>query len=199
MQTGRRRSFPFRYGLLSALAAIGLALGSTAAAETAVRTIEVRSTGEGYVADLVMWTPVARDLAFDVLVDFEHIANWTPNVHESRVVKREPNRVTVEYSGSVRIGAVIVPFTTLREIELSAPALIVSTQIEGTMRRHKSRISLATEGAGTRLDYHLEMEPSAIAGAMLNRARIEQELRDTFDAAAGEMLRRKSAATPTVR
>ena len=67
------------------------------------------------------------------------------------------------------------------------------------MKRHKSRISLAAEDAGTRLDYHLEMVPSAVAAALLNKVRLEQEFRETFDAAAGEMLRRKSAATPTQR
>jgi carbon monoxide dehydrogenase subunit G len=141
-----------------------------------------------------MWTPVARELAFDVLVDFEHISNWTSSVRQSRVLKREANKVTVEYSGSVQMGPVAVPFTALREVELSPPVLIESTQIKGTMRRHKSRIRLAAEGAGTRLDYHLEMEPSTFAAAFLNRSRIEQELRDTFDAAAAEMLRRPAAA-----
>ena len=107
--------------------------------------------------------------------------------------------MTVEYKGSVRFGAMTVPFTTVREVEFAAPALIESNQIKGTMKRHKSRISLADEDSGTRLDYHLEMVPSAIAGGLLSKVRLEQEFRETFDAAAREMLRRKSAATPAQR
>lgn len=180
--------------LVAGLTALALGAGSAAAADSAVRSIDVRSIGEGYVADLVLWTPVSNQLAFDVLVDFEHVAGWTPTIRESRVLKREANRATVEYSGSVRAGAVTVPFMTVRDVEFSAPSVIVSTQVKGTMRRHRSRISLAPEGTGTRLDYHLEMEPSAIAAVLLSTARIERELRETFDAAAGEMLRRQSAA-----
>ncbi|HET9023887.1 MAG TPA: SRPBCC family protein [Burkholderiaceae bacterium] len=164
-----------------------------------MRSIEVQPTGEGYVIDLVMWTPVARELAFEVLIDFEHVASWTPNVRESRVLKRAADRVTVEYKGSVRLGAVTVPFTTVREVEFTAPALIESIQIKGTMKRHTSRISFAAEDAGTRVDYHLEMVPSAVAAGLLSKVRLEQEFRETFDAAASEMLRRKSAATLTQR
>ena len=113
MQACCRWSSAFGRGLRAALAAVALGLGSAVAAESAVRSIEVQPTGEGYVIDLVMWTPVARELAFEVLVDFEHVASWTPNVRESRVLKRAADRVTVEYKGSVRLGAVTVPFTTV--------------------------------------------------------------------------------------
>lgn len=194
-----RRGFALLRGLLLGLAFTAPGLDLAAAADSAVRSVDVRSTGDGYVVDLVMWTPVARELAFDVLVDFERIANWSPSVRASRVVKREAKGVTVEYSGNVRLGAVTVPFVTVREVEVAAPAVIESTQVRGTMRRHRSRIDLAPEGAGTRLDYHLEMEPSAIVAALLTRSRIEQELRDTFEAAAEEMLRRRPAATAAAR
>jgi len=177
------------------MAALALGLASGVAAESAVRSVEVQSIGEAYVIDLVMWTPVARELAFEVLVDFEHVANWTPNIRESRVLRRDVDRVTVEYQGSVRFGPLMVPFTTVRDVAFSAPAVIESTQIRGTMKRHQSRIGLTPEGAGTRLDYHVEMVPSAMAAPLLSKGRLEQELRENFDAMAAEMLRRAGAAT----
>jgi hypothetical protein len=181
------------------LVVFALATGPAAAGVSAVRSVEVRPTDQGFVVDLVMWAPVRRELAFDVLVDFEHISDWSPNVRESRVISRNGHGATVEYSGHVHLGFVAIPYTTVREVEFTAPAVIETTQIKGTLRRHVSRSVLTNDGAGTRLVYHLEMEPSAISAPLVNKARIEQELRQTFEAAAGEMLRRKAAGTPTVR
>src|SRR5512144_2906056 len=107
VQAGRRWSLAFGC-LRAALTAVALGVGPAVAADSAIRSIEVQPTEEGYVLDLVMWTPVARELAFEVLIDFEHVANWTPSVRASRVLKREADRATVEYQGSVRLGAVTV-------------------------------------------------------------------------------------------
>lgn len=194
----------FRLGALTyrlgcALLVFAIGIGSAAAGVSAVRSVEVRPAGQGFVVDLVMWAPVRRELAFDVLVDFEHISDWSPNVRESRVINLDSHSATVEYSGHVHLGFVAIPYTTVRAVEFAAPAVIETTQIRGTLRRHVSRSVLATEGAGTRLVYHLEMEPSAISAPLVNKVRIERELRETFEAAAGEMVRRKAAATSTVR
>jgi hypothetical protein len=175
------------------LTAGALGLASAAAAESAVTNIEVRQTEDGYVVDLVMWVAVPRELAFEVLVDFEHMASWVPNVRDSRVLKRETNRATIQYQGVVRYGFLAVPFTTVRELEFTAPVWIHSTQTKGTMKRHESRIHFAAVGAGTRLDYHVEMVPGAMAGLVLNKWRVEHELREHFDAIAAEILRRKEA------
>ena len=196
----RPRWFSAFAGWLRAMQiAAALGLASAAAAESAISSIEVRRTEDGYVVDLVMWVAVPRELAFKVLVDFEHMASWVPNVRDSRVLKREANRATIEYEGVVRYGFLTVPFTTVREIEFAAPAWIHSTQIKGTMKRHVSRIDLAAEGTGTRLDYHVEMVPSVIAAAVLSKRRVEQELREHFDAITAELLRQKEAIPPAAQ
>ena len=178
---------------LQIAAAIGLA--SAAAAEPAVTSIDVRQSQDRYIVDLVLRLAVPRELAFEVLVDFEHMANWVPNIREGRVLMREAARATIEYEGVVRYGFLAVPFTTVSVVEYAVPTWIHSTQIQGTMKRHESRIELTAEGMGTRLDYHAEMVPGAIAAVVVNERRIEHELREQFDAIAAEMLRR-SNATP---
>lgn len=173
--------------------AAALGLPAAASAESAVTSIEVRQTEDGYIVDLAMWVAVPRELAFEVLVDFEHMASWVPNVRDSRVLKRETNRATIEYEGVVRYGFLTFPFTTVREIEFATPAWIHSKQIGGSMKRQESHIDFAVDGAGTRLAYHVEMVPNAIAAVLLNKRRVEDELREHFDAIAAEILRRKKA------
>jgi ribosome-associated toxin RatA of RatAB toxin-antitoxin module len=195
----RRRFGSVACGMACALVAMALAGSSATAGGSAVKRIEVRPTEQGYTIDLVMWAPVRREVAFDVLVDFEHIPDWSPDVRQSRVLKRDDHSATVEYSGRLRFGILPVPFTTVRDVEFTSPALIETNQVKGTLRRHQSRTVLTTDGAGTRLNYHLEMEPAAVSAALVNKDRVEHQLKDTFEAAAGEMVRRSTGAAPSPR
>ena len=167
-----------------------------AAAQASVTSVAVRRTDEGYVADLVMRVAVPREQAFAVLVDFENMAGWVPDVQVSRVVKRENNRATIEYEGVARYGFLSVPFTTVRVIEFEPPNWVHSTQIKGTMKSHQSRIDFTAEGEATRLNYHVEMVPSGIAALLLNQRRVEREVTQHFEAIGAEILKRKAATPP---
>jgi uncharacterized protein YndB with AHSA1/START domain len=191
---GGGRSFALACGLRALL--IAVALGWAPNGTAAITSIDVRQTEEAYVVDLTMWVPAPRELAFEVLVDFEHMASWVPNVRDSRVLRRDANRATVEYQGVVPFGFLAVPFTTVREIEFLRPDWIRTSQLSGTMKRHESRITFAAEAEGTRLEYHVEMVPGFIAAVVTNRRRVEFELREHFDAIAAEILRRKDAPPP---
>jgi carbon monoxide dehydrogenase subunit G len=191
-----RRSPAFMSWVPAIIVATALGLASAAAAQSPVTSIEVRQADDGYVADLVMRVAVPPEQAFAVLIDFENMASWVPNVRVSRVVKRDVNRATIEYEGVARYGFLSVPFTTVREIEFDAPAWLRSTQIKGTMKRHESRIDFTAEGNATRLDYHVEMAPRGIAALVLNQRRVEHELTQHFEAIGAEILRRKAATLP---
>ncbi|MDH5208603.1 MAG: SRPBCC family protein [Burkholderiaceae bacterium] len=184
-------------GLLAALLAIAAGLAVAADSGSVVEHAEVRQANGGYVADLVIWLPAPRELAFAVLIDFERMPEWVPNLRQTRVLERDANRVTVEHQGVVQYGILTVPFTTLREVGFVAPDRIHTLQIRGTMKRHESRMVFAEDRAGTRIDYHVEMEPSALAGLVMNEGRVESELRAHCEAIGAEILRRKDAL-PTV-
>jgi ribosome-associated toxin RatA of RatAB toxin-antitoxin module len=196
MPAVRRWKLALVCGLLAALMAPAVRPGSAAAAESAVRQAEVRRTDDGYSADLVLWVPAPPEVAFELLVDFEHMPDWVPNLRQTRVLKREAGRVTVEHQGVVHYGILAVPFTTLREISFSAPVWIRTTQIEGTMKRHQSRMDFVTEGAGTRIDYRVQIVPNILAALVMNERRVASELREHCDAIAAEILRRNMAAPP---
>lgn len=176
--------------------AAALGSASAAAAQSPVTSVEVRQTDDGYVADLVMRVAAPREQAFAVLMDFESMANWVPNLRVSRVVNREANRATIEYEGVARYGFLSIPFTTARVIEFEPSNWLHSTQIKGTMKRHESRIDFTAEGNATRLDYHVEMVPGGIAALVLNQRRVERELTQHFEAIGAEILKRKSATSP---
>ncbi len=172
------------------LATIMLSLASHAAGESPVRSVSVGFAGETYVCDAVMFAPVPPGVAWDVLTDFEHMAEWVPNVRTSRVLKREDNSATIEQRGVAKFGVASFPYAIERRIEMNKPVVIRSTQIRGSLRRVESLMTLEPEGKGTRLTYRLEVVPSLLAGAVMSRDFLEHEVAEQFGAIVGEMTRR---------
>jgi uncharacterized protein YndB with AHSA1/START domain len=166
-------------------------LAAAFAAESPIRQIDVVRDGDTYVLDAVMFAPVPPAIAWAVLTDFDHMANWVPNVRRSRVVARAGEVATVEQVGVVRMGLFGFPFVSLRAIDTSGPLTIRSRQLEGSMRRIESTMRLAAERDGTRLSYHLELVPSLLAGRLVSETMLEREIGEQFSAIVAEMLRRR--------
>lgn len=160
------------------------------AADSPIRNVDVTYDGETYVLDARMFAPVSRSVAWDVLIDFDHMARWVPNVSESKVLKREDNTVTIEQRGVAKYGLASIPYVTERKVEITVPDVIKSTQIKGSLRRVESMMMVEPDGNGTRLNYHLEIVPSGLASALLSKAFLEHEISEQFGAIIGEMVRR---------
>jgi hypothetical protein len=173
-----------------ALAAFVLGFAGRAEGESPIRSINVAHDGEAYICDLVMFAPVQPAIAWDVLTDFEHMADWVPNVRESTVLKRENNAVIIEQRGLAKFGAASFPYATERRMEMNQPATIRSTQLKGSMRRVESLMQMEPEANGARLTYHLEIVPSFFTAAILSKSFLEHELAEQFGAIIGEMIRR---------
>ena len=170
--------------------ALAVAAFACRAAPAPIRDIRVVQNGSTYVCDVDMLVAVPQAVAWSVLTDFDHMAQWVPNVRSSRVLQRDAAAITVEQRGVVKLGIAGFPYATERRIELHAPAAIHATQTKGSLRRVESLMLLEPEGAGTHLTYHLELVPSRLAGAVLSTRNLEQELAEQFGAIIGEMLRR---------
>jgi hypothetical protein len=173
------------------LVALLVLVGNVAvAADSPIRSIDVKYDGEAYVVDAVMFGPIGQAVAWEVLTDFDHMAQWVPNVAVSKVLKQEGNSVTVEQRGMARFGGASFPYVTERRIEMKSPSAIKTTQLKGSLRRVESLIALEPEGKGTRLIYHLEIVPSVLARAVMSTSFVEHEIIEQFTAIFGEMAHR---------
>jgi hypothetical protein len=173
------------------LAAILMLAGAPSlAADSPIRSIDVTYDGETYVLNAVMFAPVAQAIAWDVLTDFDHQAQWVPNVTESKVLKREGNTVTIAQRGVAKYGVVSFPYDTERKLDLKPQGAINSMQVKGSLRRVASTMLIEPDGKGTRMTYHLEMVPSLLASALLSKEFLEHEFAEQFGAIIAEMVRR---------
>jgi carbon monoxide dehydrogenase subunit G len=171
------------------LVAFLLALAGLASAETPVR-VSVTRAGDTYVCSAELVAPVRLSVAWEVLTDFDHMADWVPNLRQSRLLKREGDVAIIEQVGLAQFGFVSFNFTTERRLELKQPVSIHSVQTRGNVRRYVSLLHLAPEGAGTRITYHAEVEPGFLVAVLLSREFLEHEVAEQLSGMVGEMVRR---------
>ncbi len=144
-----------------------------------------------YVATLSFKVPVVARVVLDVLTDFEHMAAFVPNLKRSRVIDRAGRIYRVEQDGKAVLGAFTIDFHSLRQIEVLPGGRIVSDSLPGSSSRSHSEMKVLDGGAGwTRLDYTLELEPSAWIPSSLGVGFLRHEMAEQFDAMAREMVRR---------
>lgn len=163
---------------------------TSVAADSPIRSVDATYADGAYVLNAVMFAPVSQAVAWDVLTDFDHMAQWVPNVAESKVVNREDASVTIEQHGVAKYGAASFPYTTERKMELTPPNTIKTSQIRGSLRRVESTLQLEPEGQGTRINYHLEIVPSILTAAIMSKSFLEHEIGEQFTAIIAEMVRR---------
>lgn len=167
-----------------------LAIGTGAAAQSPIRSIDIAEKDDGYVADVVMFAPVPTAIAWDVLTDFDRMAGWVPNVKESKVLARDGNTLEIEQRGVAKFGVASFPYVSTRKMVLDPQKTVLATQIKGSMKRLQSLMKVSAEGSGTQLNYRLELVPSGLAALALSKDFLKHELTEQFTAIVGEMVRR---------
>jgi carbon monoxide dehydrogenase subunit G len=176
---------------VASLAAGGLGAGIALAQDKSpVRSFDVVQKDGAYVATVVMAAPVPQAVAWNVLTDFDNMQKWVPNVKESKASARDGNTVTVEQKGVAKFGLLSFPYASVRRMELDPQKAILSTQVSGSMKRLVSLMKLSPDGAGTRLDYRLELEPSGLAATVMSKEFLQHEVTEQFTAIIGEMVKR---------
>ena len=105
--------------LLMPCAAIGIDVSST----VADRDVHVERANGGFTVDLLMHAPVSPTQAWNVLTDFDHMADFVPNLKTSQVVERSEALLRVSQTGTARYGVFWTDFESLREIRLMPPSV----------------------------------------------------------------------------
>lgn len=155
--------------------------------EVAVR---VERDGDAIVVDAEMLVPVAPREAWAVLADFEHFADFVPNMQVSRVVSKPGEPLRIEQKGRARYGLLSFAFESLREVELTPHETLKSKVLKGNMKRMETLTRLSAEGNGTRIRYHNEAVPDFWVPPLIGPAFIRHEVAEQFGAFIREMLRR---------
>ncbi|MGE5652361.1 MAG: SRPBCC family protein, partial [Bacillota bacterium] len=97
-------------------------------------TVDVRKSGDRVLVDVSMSVQAPPRDAWDVLTDYDHMAQFFPNLVSSKIVERSGGRVRVEQKGNVSYGPLTFPFESVRDIELTQDSEIRSHAVAGTLK-----------------------------------------------------------------
>jgi Polyketide cyclase / dehydrase and lipid transport len=196
----RRRWTPMRRrDLLSALVAMAALAGAprrAAAAQLHAKASVERSLMSGDI-DIFAYVDVpAVDvrLVWSVLTDYNHLAQFVPDMYESRVVSRPGAPIRVYQRGQKSWLLLGVPLELVLQMDESPPARIRFHLVSGTLNNMYGEWQISPRGNGVRVGYLAHIEPGLLSPRVPGDSLlIEADIEHMLEAVGGEILRRKAA------
>jgi hypothetical protein len=192
---------------------LGLALGAPLAlAQAPLRAdahaandivVHVKKSGATIVVDVEMAVQAPPLAAWDVLTDYDHMAQFVTNVQASRITDRKGNTLVVAQKSGTAFGLLKFSFDNIREVELVPHSEVRSKLISGDMKASAFTTRIVSDGGGgARVFNHGEFVPTMWVPPVIGTAFLEAETRRQFHELRNEMMRRTmtpKAAVPAVQ
>ena len=138
---------------------------------------------------------VGASQAFAVLTDYDHMRDFLPNVVESKVIQRSPDRLVVSQSVRMKVGFLSIPLETVRQVDLEPPYKLVSHALSGTVSKAEVTTTLVEAQGKTVVTYESEATVSSWLPTGLGTSIIGAHIREQLTSMRAEMLRRRSSST----
>lgn len=168
-----------------------LLLGLTAAAQPVAVTVQTQ--GERVILDVSAPLAVRHEIAWAVLTDYEHMAQFVSTLKSSAVLDRRGNRLEVEQHGEARRGPLHFSFATVRAVELVDEHEIRSQLIRGDFKSYEFVTRLVTDASGAiTIVHHGEYVPTTWVPPIIGPALIESGTRAQYEELIAEMTRRQA-------
>ncbi|WP_256209110.1 SRPBCC family protein [Nitrosospira sp. Nsp14] len=156
--------------------------------------VQVNMAGENIIIDLNFAVPATRQEVWDVLTDFENMADFVTNMKESKVISVSEATLRIFQRGAGSYGLLRYPFESTREVRLIPYHEIRSHLISGNMRKLDGATYLIDEGGQTRVIHRSDAIPKVWIPAAVGKIFIEIEMREQFNEMRNEIIKRKRAS-----
>jgi hypothetical protein len=192
---------------------LGLSLGAPLAlAQAPLRTdaqdakdivVHVKKNGATIIVDVEMVVQASPLAAWDVLTDYDHMAQFVTNVQASKITDRKGNTLVVAQKSGTAFGLLQFSFDNVREVELVPHSEVRSKLISGDMKASAFTTRIVSDGGGgARVFNHGEFVPTMWVPPVIGTAFLESETRRQFHELRNEIMRRTMApkgAMPAVQ
>ena len=172
--------------------AVAPGLVRAAAAEAIETRIERR--GEYITVDASALMQVDARIAWEVLSDYDHLAQFIPDMKISRVLSRDGNRVRVEQKGDFGFFFYRQPVEVMLEVVEEPRRRIDARRISGNIRDLETRYELKASDAGVKLDYVGRFIPEFSVPPFFGMAMVRRVIERRFRAMVEEIVRRDALA-----
>jgi ribosome-associated toxin RatA of RatAB toxin-antitoxin module len=180
-------------GSAVAFALIMLLAGGPPAAAAMV-TINTKLQGDAVDIHASAMLNADAATAWRVLTDYDHYAEFIPDLRVSRVIAREGNTLTVEHSGETAIWLLKMPVHVTFEVNEMPPNSLQSRTVAGSMRVLASSYALPPIASGVRLDYAGQIVPGFELVGHVVQAMVERNAARQFQALVDEIERRSAGS-----
>ncbi|NWG86006.1 MAG: hypothetical protein HXY26_00585 [Hydrogenophilaceae bacterium] len=165
------------------------ALAQAAALPVGEPDVRVREDGDAYVVEVDFFVPVMPPKAWQVLTDFDHMAEFIPHLESSRVLQRRGYTWLVAQAGDLEVGIFRFRYESQREIVLLPYKSIQGHAMTGTLRLD-SLTTLTPDREGTHIHYQAKGTTETPLPAMFGLSIMSERVRAQFTAMQAEILRR---------
>lgn len=155
--------------------------------------VSAKKVSDMVVIDVSLVVQATPKEAWDVLIDYDRMPQFLPNLQSSKIVSRTPTQLKVAQKGGVSHGPISLTFDVVREVDLKPYSEILSRVVSGNLKKVDGTTRLAAAGEGTRITFHSESIPNVWVPPGIGPALIESETRDQFNDMRNEILKRKNA------
>jgi len=154
--------------------------------------VQVRKERTAYEVKLEFTVPASIEQTWNVLADYENMAQILSSMDSSRILSRDGNRLTVAQTSHGNAGPVRVSIDAVREITLTPFSEIRSHQVKGDLKASDFTTSLHAEGSHTRVIVTGKLVAAAWASWTLGAETVAAHTRRQYQELRTEILKRKA-------
>ena len=161
--------------------------------------VHVKKNGATIIVDVEMMVHASPLATWDVLTDYDHMAQFVANVQSSKITDRKGNTLVVAQTSGTAFGLLKFSFDNVREVELVPHSEIRSNLISGDMKASAFTTRIVSDGGGvTRVVNHGEFVPTIWVPPVIGTAFLESETRRQFHELRNEIMRRTTATKASI-
>lgn len=152
-------------------------------------SVEVARHGDSF--DVAASADIECDQAhaWQVLTDYERLAQFIPGMSSSRVVSRFGNSLVMEQNGEASLLFFSIPVKVRLAVEEYPPDRIESRAIEGNFKEMLGTYLLQSSGPRVRLRYNGRLTPDFNVPPLIGTWLMRKTVREQFGAMVEEILK----------
>jgi hypothetical protein len=158
--------------------------------------VHVRKDGQNIAVDVDCPVDAPWPVVWEVLTDYDHMAQFISNLEYSGVTDRVINVLRVHQKGKASRGPLTLRFDNVREIELVPYHEIRSRMITGDMKASEFVTRIVEGSAGLHIVNSGRYTPNIWVPPIIGPVLIEGEMQKQFGEIRSEILRRSATARP---
>ena len=153
--------------------------------------VAIHRDGDAFVVDVDLTVHATPQEAWNVMTDYDNMAQFISNVTMSHIVCRGNDNLEVAQATRLKFGLFDFKFDNVREIEFVPLQEIRSKLVRGDMKESAFTTRFAAEGEVTRITNHGRFIPDRWIPPLIGTLILEAETRKQFAEFRAEIVRRK--------